>query len=71
MDELRTENTSERWRLFTDSHKVNVKALLLHSGMLPSIPLAHAVHIIETYKKPSGLLQKKNTLRKTPVEYMC
>jgi len=37
------------WRLFIDSSKLSLKAVLLHNGnRLPSIPVGHAVHIKET-----------------------
>jgi len=33
------------WRLFIDSSKMSLKALLLHNGnTLPSIPFGHSVH---------------------------
>ena len=37
------------WRLFIDSSKRNLKAVLLHNGNLkPSIPIAHSVHLHES-----------------------
>ena len=54
MEELRTEHTSGQWRLFNDSSKVSLKAVLLHNGKKStSIPLANAVHMTETYKMQS------------------
>jgi len=51
MDELRPEQTSGQWRLFIDSFKVSLKAVLLHNGnKFKAIPLVLAVHMIETYK---------------------
>jgi len=42
-------NFSE-WRLFIDSNKTSLKFVLLHNGNVkPSIPLAHSVHLKETY----------------------
>jgi hypothetical protein len=36
---------SEEWRLFIDSSMHSLKAVLLHKGnVLPSIPVAYAVH---------------------------
>jgi hypothetical protein len=33
---------SDEWRLFIDSFKVSLKAVLLHNGnVLPSIPVSH------------------------------
>lgn len=38
------------WRLFIDSSKLSLKAVLLHQGnQKPSIPLVHAVNMKETY----------------------
>ena len=38
------------WRLFIDSSKVSLKAVLLHSGnSRPSIPVAYFVTIKESY----------------------
>jgi hypothetical protein len=40
---------SNEWRLFIDSSKVSLKAVLLHGGnVLPSIPVAHAFGIKES-----------------------
>jgi hypothetical protein len=58
-EELQLEHTSGQWRLLIDSSKVSLKAVLLHNGnQFPSIPLAHAVHMKETYENLQGLLQK-------------
>jgi len=36
----------QKWRLFIDSSKVCLKAVLLHNGnQHPSIPVGHAVHM--------------------------
>ena len=47
------------WRLFIDSSKTSLKAvLLLHIGnVLPSIPVGHAVHMKETYDNMKQLLR--------------
>jgi hypothetical protein len=42
----------QEWRVFIDSPKLNVKAVLLHNGnQYPSIPVGHAAHMKETYEK--------------------
>jgi len=47
----------EEWRLFVDSWKLGLKAVLLHNGnRLPSIPVAHVVHVKETYDNLKQLL---------------
>lgn len=47
----------QEWRLFIDSSKLSLKAVLLHNGnCLPSIPVAHAVHMKETYDNLKQLL---------------
>jgi hypothetical protein len=51
MEEFKLEHTSRQWRFFTDLSKGRMKAVLLHNGNeFPSIPLAHAVHMKETYE---------------------
>ena len=46
------------WRLFIDSSKTSLKAVLLHNGNdLPSIPVGHAVHMKETYGNIKQLLR--------------
>jgi len=46
---LNKSHCSDEWRLFIDSSKVSLKAVLLHSGnVLPSIPVAHAFGIKES-----------------------
>ncbi|GBP14416.1 hypothetical protein EVAR_92401_1 [Eumeta japonica] len=45
------------WRLFIDSSKLSLKAVLLHNrNILPSIPIAHAVHMKESYENMKTLL---------------
>jgi hypothetical protein len=59
MEELETEHNSKQWRPFTDLSKVSLKAVLLYNGnKLHSIPLAHAVHMKETYENLQAFLQK-------------
>lgn len=49
------------WRLFIDSSKLSLKAVLLHQGnKKPSIPLAHAVNMKETYESMALLLNLIN-----------
>ena len=49
------------WRLFIDSSKTSVKAVLLHDGNTkPSIPIAHSVHLKETYDSMDILLSSIN-----------
>jgi hypothetical protein len=39
------------WRLFIDSSKGSLKAVLLHNGnKFASIPVAHSIHLKETYE---------------------
>ena len=46
------------WRLFIDSSTRSLKAVLLHNGnSKPSIPIAHTVHLKETYDNMQVLLQ--------------
>ena len=46
------------WRLFTDSSKASLKAVLLHNGNeKPSIPVAHATGLNETYESMDLLLR--------------
>jgi hypothetical protein len=57
IEELDNEYIPEEWRLFIDSSKVSLKAVLLHNGnSKPSIPLAHAVSLKETYDSMKILL---------------
>jgi len=48
MEELQLEHTSGQWRIFTDSSKGSLKAVLLDNGnKFPSNYLARAVQIKE------------------------
>ena len=48
----------KEWRLFIDSSKLSLKAVLLHNkNMLPSIPVRYAAHMKETYENMKNLLQ--------------
>ena len=58
-EELQFEHASQQWRLFIYISRASLKALLVHNGnKFPSIPMAHAVHMTETYENLQGLLQK-------------
>jgi len=49
----------QEWRLFIDSSKLSLKAVLLHNGnQHPSIPVGHAVHMKETYENLKQLRNK-------------
>ena len=49
------------WRLFIDSSKLSLKAILLHTGnRLPSVPIGHADHTKETYINMKVLLNSIN-----------
>ena len=51
-------HSPEEWRLFIDSSKLSLKAVLLHNkNMLPSIPVVYAAHMKETYENIKNLLQ--------------
>jgi hypothetical protein len=52
---------TDEWRLFVDSLKHSLKAVLPHNGNKhPSIPIAYAVHRKETYENIKNLLDKIN-----------
>ena len=56
-DELNIEYNPEEWRLFIDSSKLSLKAVLLHNGNTkPSIHVVHSVAMKETYEKMSVIL---------------
>lgn len=51
------EHKPEEWRLFIDSSKSGLKAVLLHNGnMQPSVPIAYSVTLKETYTTMSIVL---------------
>ena len=61
MDILDHEHTTTEWRLFIDSSKTSLKAVLLHNGnKFPSVPLAYATNMKETYENLKILLEKKS-----------
>ena len=61
MEVLGREYNPDLWRLFIDSSKVSLKVVLLHNGNgYPSIPLAHAANMKESYEIMKLLLGKIN-----------
>jgi len=49
------------WRLYIDSSKLSLKAVLLHTGKtLPSIPVGHSVHNKESYENMKILMEAIN-----------
>ena len=58
MEKFGSSHKPEEWRLFIDSSKHSLKAVLLHNGnTLPSIPIGYAAHMKETYENLKKLLQ--------------
>ena len=56
MQEFGYSHRPEEWRLFINSSKVSLKAVLLHNeNMLPSIPVGYAAHMKETYENMKNL----------------
>lgn len=52
------EHEPNAWRLFIDSSKTSLKAVLLHNGnTYPSIPVGYAVSLKETYENIKHILQ--------------
>jgi len=59
MEVLGHEFIPDQWRLFIDSLKVSLKVVLLHKGnRIPSVPLAHAANMKESYESMKLLLGK-------------
>jgi len=59
MDVLGQEYNSHQWCLFIDSSKVILELVLLHNGnRFPSVPLARAVNMKESYESMKLLLGK-------------
>ena len=49
------------WRLFIESSKLSLKAILLHNGnTLPSIPVGHSVHNKDSYGNMKILMENIN-----------
>ena len=56
--ELHHEHKPSEWRLFIDSSQRSLKAVLLHNGnSKPSVPIAHSIHLKETYDNMKMLLE--------------
>ena len=61
MDILDHERKTTEWRLFIDSSKTSLKAVLLHNGnKFPSVPLSYATNMKETYQNLKILLEKNS-----------
>ena len=59
--ELGYEHDSDEWRLFINSSKTSIKAVLLHNtNVKPSIPIVHTVDMKETYKVIKTCLEAIN-----------
>ena len=59
MEVLGHEYNPDQWRLFIDSSKVSLKVVLLHNrNRFPSVPLAHAANMKESYESMKLLLGK-------------
>jgi hypothetical protein len=59
MNALGIKHDPQEWRLFIDSSKLCLRAVLLHNGnQHPSIPVEHAVHTKETYVNLKQMLNK-------------
>lgn len=59
MNALHHEHNSTDWRLFIDSSKTSLKAVLLHNGnKFPSVPIAYTTNMKETYDNMKFLLEK-------------
>lgn len=55
-DKLGQTYDARDWRIFVDSSKESLKAVLLHNGnQKPSIPIAHAVNMKESYETMTKL----------------
>jgi hypothetical protein len=51
MQELGCAHSPEEWRCCVDSSKFILKVVLLHKGNIhPSVPIAHFIHMKESYK---------------------
>ena len=50
-EKLGEDHIASEWRLFLDSSKRSLKAVLLHNGNVkPSVPIAHSVQLKESYE---------------------
>ena len=61
MQTLDINHNSLDWRLFIDSSKQSLKAVLLHNGnTLPSIPVGDSLHNKESYENMKILVEAIN-----------
>jgi hypothetical protein len=60
MAALGQDHRTDEWRLFVDSSKHSLKAVLHNGNKHPSVPIAYAVHMKETYENMKNLLDKIN-----------
>jgi hypothetical protein len=61
MGALGQDHKTDEWQLFVDSSINNLKAVLLQNGNKhPSIPIAYALHMKETYENMKNILDKIN-----------
>jgi len=59
MNALGIKHDPQEWRLFIDSSKLSLKAVLLHNGNhRPSVPVGFAVHMKKTCENLKQLLNK-------------
>ena len=59
MSQLTLQYEPFKWRLFIDSLKSDLKAILLHNGnIFPSIHVQHSINLKENYKDLAVILQK-------------
>ena len=59
IDVLDHEHKTTELRLFIDSSKISLKVVLLHNGnKFPSVPIAYATNMKETYENLKILLEK-------------
>ena len=58
MESLGYQHVSDQWRLFIDASKTSLKAVLLYNrNTKPSLPLAYAVNMKESYESMKILLE--------------
>ena len=61
MSEFGIEYKKGEWRLFIDSSKTSLKAVLLNNGKTyASLPVPHSVHLKESYENLDVVLNKIN-----------
>ena len=62
MQSLGYQHISDEWRLYIDASKSSLKAVLLHNGNTkPSVPLAYAVNMKESYESMKFFSKQSNT----------